>query len=149
MGTSWLLEDFYFGSVDCCRTVMVKILLNWWNFRNYSSTQRTYGEDGDGLLRACVRNMGSDGSNSIVLQQYCKVLQYFGIAKSQSNVISIANSQIIAINFAKFSKYCKNYCKYMKILQKILQCFQNIAKIIAKSQKNCKKYCYIQRRGNF
>ena len=32
------------------------------------------------------------GSNSIVLQYYCKVLQYFGIATSQNNSISIAKS---------------------------------------------------------
>ena len=72
MGTSWLLDEFYFDSVDYCRTIMVKILLNWWNFGNYSSTQWTYGVDGDGLLRACVRYMGSDGSNNIA--KYCNTL---------------------------------------------------------------------------
>ena len=74
------------------------------------------------------------GSNSIVLQYYCKVFQYFGIATSQSIAISIAKSQIIPILIAKFSsiaksiaiffKYCKKYCKIWKY---------------------CKKYCKIQK----
>ena len=42
------------------------------------------------------------GSSSIVLQYYCKVLQYFGIATSQSIAISIAKSPSIAILIAKF-----------------------------------------------
>ena len=62
------------------------------------------------------------GSNSIVLQYYCKVLQYFGIATSQSFAISIAKSQSIAILIAKFSsiakffKYCKKYCNFFQVL---------------------------------
>ena len=57
--------------------------------------------------------------------RYCKVLQYFGIATSQSIVISVAKSLSIAILIAKFSniakyesianflKYCKKYCKIL------------------------------------
>ena len=50
------------------------------------------------------------GSNSIVLQYYCKVLQYFGIATSQS----IAKSQSIAILIAKFSSIVKSIAKIFK-----------------------------------
>ena len=63
-----------------------------------------------------------DSSNSIVLQYYCKVLQYFGIATSQSSATSIAKSQSIA---------------------KIIENFLSIAKSIAKKIKYCKKYCEI------
>ena len=86
------------------------------------------------------------GSNSIVLQYYCKVLQNFGIATSQNNSISIAKSQNIAILIAKFSsivksiaksiakifKYCKKYCKIFQVLQKVLQKKSSIVKSIAK-----------------
>ena len=48
------------------------------------------------------------GSNSIVLQYYCKVLQYFGIATSQSIAISIAKYQSIAILIATFSIIVKS-----------------------------------------
>ena len=54
------------------------------------------------------------GSNSIVLQYYCKVLQYFGIATSQNNSISIAKSQSIAILIAKFSSIIKSIAKIFK-----------------------------------
>ena len=78
--------------------------------------------------------MVRSGSNSIVLQYYCKVLQYFGIATSQNNSISIAKSQSIAILIAKFSsvakniaksigkkfKYCKKHCKNFQVLLKVL-----------------------------
>ena len=60
---------------------------------------------------------GRGGSNSIVLQYYCKVLQYFSIATSQNNSISIAKSQSIAILIAKFSSIAKsiaNFFKYCK-----------------------------------
>ena len=60
--------------------------------------------------------------NSIVLQQHCKILQYFGITKSQSIVIlitnfsSIAKYESIAISITKMFKYCKQYCKnYCKV----------------------------------
>ena len=93
------------------------------------------------------------GSNSIVLQYYCKVLQYFGIVTSQSIVISIAKSQIIAILIVNFSsiaksianifKYWQKYCKHCQVLQKVLQTFSSIAKSIAIFFKYCKKYCKI------
>ena len=50
--------------------------------------------DNDSLIGGTDRG----GSNSIVLQ-------YFGIAISQSIAISIAKSQNIAISIAKFQKY--------------------------------------------
>ena len=73
-----------------------------------------------------------EGSSSIVLQYYCKVLQYFGIATSQSIAISIAmviaKFSSIAKSIAKFfkhfkkhckkSKYCKKYCKIPKYCEK-------------------------------
>ena len=54
------------------------------------------------------------GSNSIVLQYHCKVLQYFGIVTSQNNSISIAKSQSIAILIAKFSSIVKSIAKIFK-----------------------------------
>ena len=54
------------------------------------------------------------GSNSIVLQYYWKVLQYFSIATSQSIAISIAKSQSIAILIAKFSSIAKSIAKFFK-----------------------------------
>ena len=98
----------------------------------------------------CYANRG--GSNSILLQYYCKVLQYFGIAISQSIAISIAKSQSIAILNAKFAsiaksiakcfKYCKKYCKKIKYCK-------NYCKIWKYCKKNCKiqKYCKISRNG--
>ena len=78
--------------------------------------------DNDSLIGGTDRG----GSNSIVLQYYCKVLQYFGIAISQSIAISIAKFQSIAILIAKFSsiaksiakifKYCKKYCNFFQVL---------------------------------
>ena len=52
------------------------------------------------------------GSNSIVLQYYCKVLQYFGIATSQSIAISITKSQSIAILIANFLSIAKSIAKF-------------------------------------
>ena len=69
------------------------------------------------------------GSNSIVLQYYCKVLQ-FGIATSQSIAISTAKSQSIAILIANFSS-----------IAKVITKFSSIAKSIANFFKYCKKYC--------
>ena len=54
------------------------------------------------------------GSNSIVLQYYRKVLQYFGISTSQNNSISIAKSQSIAILIATFSSIAKSIAKFFK-----------------------------------
>ena len=51
------------------------------------------------------------GSNSIVLQYYCKVFQYFDIAISQSITISIAKFQSITIFIAKFSSIVKSIAK--------------------------------------
>ena len=72
-------------------------------------------------MKGHIQCISRGGSNSIVLQYYCKVLQYFGIATLQSIAISIAKSQSIAILIAKFKsiaksiaiffKYCKKYCK--------------------------------------
>ena len=61
------------------------------------------------------------GSNSIVMQQYCKVLQYFGIAKYQSIAIRIEKSQSIAILIGKNFKYCKKYCKNESIAKSIVK----------------------------
>ena len=58
------------------------------------------------------------GSNSIVLQYYSKVLQYFGIVTSQSIAISIARSQSIAILIAKFLSIVKNVAKLSSIKKK-------------------------------
>ena len=66
------------------------------------------------------------GSNSLVLHNYCKVLQCFGIATSQSIAISTTKSQSITILIAKFSSIVK---------------YESIAKSIAKQFKYCKKYC--------
>ena len=66
-------------------------------------------------------------------QQYYKILQYFGNAKSQSIAISIAKSQSVAIFIAKNSKYCKKYCNTYKMLQKVLQSVLQNLKSIAKS----------------
>ena len=54
------------------------------------------------------------GSNSIELQYYCKVLQYFGIATSQNNSISIEKSQSITILIAKFLSIAKSIAKFFK-----------------------------------
>ena len=77
-----------------------------------------------------LKERSRDGSNSIILQYYCKVLQYFGIATSQSIVISIAKSQSIAILIANFSSIAKSIAK-----------FPSIAKSIVKIFKYYKRYC--------
>ena len=75
-----------------------------------------------------------DSSNSIVLQYYCKVLQYFGIATSQSSATSIAKSQSIATSVAKSRKYCNKYFKSSKVLQYLLKILRSVAISIAKLQ---------------
>ena len=66
------------------------------------------------------------------MQWYCRILQYFGIAKFQSIAKSITKSKSIAIftvkhyniarsnekyeSIAILSNYCKDYCKMFQIL---------------------------------
>ena len=88
--------------------------------------------DNDSLIGGTDRG----GPNSIVLQYYCKVLQYFGIAISQSIAISIAKSQNIAKSIAKCSSITKSIAKFSSIAK-------SIAKSIAIFFKYCKKYCKI------
>ena len=64
------------------------------------------------------------GSNSIVLQYYCKVFQYFGIATSQSIAISIAKSQSIAILITKFSSITNSIENFSSIAKSIAKKFQ-------------------------
>ena len=94
------------------------------------------------------------GSNSIVLQYYCKVLQYFGIATSQSIAISLQNLKVLQYLLQNF-QVLQKLLQIFKVLQKVLQKFSSIAKSIARNfkycknyykiWKYCKKYCKIQK----
>ena len=100
------------------------------------------------------------GSNSIVSQYYCKVLQYFGIATSQSITISIAilitklssiaksivKFSSIAKRFVKFFKYCKKYCKKLSIVKSVVK-YESIAKSIAKYESIAKSIAKFWRSG--
>ena len=75
------------------------------------------------------------GSNSILLQQYCKVLYYFGIAASQSIAINIAKSQSIAILIAKI---ITKYESIAKSVVWIIVKYESISKSIAKYESIAK-----------
>ena len=64
------------------------------------------------------------GSNSLVLHNYCKVLQCFGIATSQSIAISTTKSQSITILIANFSSISKSIAKFSNIAKSIAKCFK-------------------------
>ena len=88
------------------------------------------------------------GSNSIVLQYYCKVLQYFGFATPQIIAISITKSQSIAILIANFSSIAKSIAKLSSIAKSIANFFKYCKKYWKKSSiaKSIEKYEYIAKR---
>ena len=79
--------------------------------------------------------MSRGGSNSILLQYYCKVLQYFGVVTSQSIAISIEKSQSIAISIAKCSSIVKSIAKY-KSIAKSIEKFKSIPNFRLAEQKS-------------